>query len=216
MAKETVARRNRGPVATLIMLLLLEMGIVFLALPKDTLINARTAEAQSVASYLGQPTETQIKNMADNWFRVSFLSTGFMQATYNFLLNQWEGKEGDLQLDDRGLSVLVDRRLDVFWLAMHYVYYRAATILVWIPYMLPVLFAAGIDGLLQREIRKWQFSFSSPAAHQAASKILFATGAVLVLIPFLPLALPPLAMPVLMGGASIAMWVHMANIQKRI
>lgn len=208
--------RSKHPILLLFTLLCLEAGIVFLAMPKTTLLNARAGESQSVATFLGQETETQIKQMADKWYTASFIKTGLLKATYEFFINQWEGKEGDLKLDDRGLSALVDKRLDVFWLAVHQAYYRFATMMMWLPYMLPLLIVATIDGLIQREIRKWQFAFSSPAAHQTAVKVIYGVLAVVILSPFLPISMSPLTMPALMGAAAVASWVSMSNIQKRI
>ena len=121
-----------------------------------------------------------------------------------------------MEFDDRGLSKLVDKRLDVFWLSIHQAYYRLAVMIVWLPYLLPLLIAALLDGLLQREIRKWQFTFSSPAAHQFATKAIHGVLAVAILSPFSPLALPPLAMPFMMGACALALWVGASNIQKRI
>ena len=216
MAEKGKQKQQRGPIMMLITLLLLEAGVVFLAMPKEPLLKVREKEAKAVASVLGEESAAKIKKMADNWYVASFVKTGAMKATYDFLLNQWEGKEGDLQLDDRGLSKLVDQRLDVFWLSVHQAYYRFAVMLSWLPYLFPFLFVSTIDGLLQREIRKWQFSFSSPAAHQAATKTIYYIFAVVVLSPFVPISLPPLAMPFLMGVCALSMWVSVANIQKRI
>ena len=185
-------------------------------MPKDLLIKAKLNEAQAVATYLGNETATNVKQLTDRWYVASFIETGLLKATYDFLLHQWEGKEHDLNFDDRGLSKLVDKRLDVFWLAIHLAYYRFATMMIWLPYVIPLLLVSSIDGLVQREIRKWQFSYSSPAAHQAAARAIFAVVVVTVLSPFLPFALPPIAMPILMGIVAIALWVNMANIQKRI
>lgn len=208
--------RSKHPILMLLTLLCLEAGVVFLAMPKDTLLTARASESKAVAAFLGKETETRVKDMADNWYTASFIQTGLLKATYDFFINQWEGKEGDLKLDDRGLTALVDKRLDVFWLAVHQAYYRFAIMMAWLPYMLPLLIVATVDGLIQREIRKWQFAFSSPAAHQIAVKIIYGTIAVVILSPFLPIAIPPLTMPGLMGAAAVASWVSMANIQKRV
>ena len=213
MAKQQ--KKSKSPLMVLITVLLLEAGLVFLAMPKDPLVAARDKEVKSVETYLGKQAQEDVKAMADGWFVSCFVETGFLAATYDFFLNQWE-QEGDLELDDRGLSKLFDQRLDVFWLSLHLAYYRLATMTIWLPYLIPFLIAALADGLLQREIRKWQFSFSSPAAHNYATKAIYAIIGVAIISPFFPLALPPLATPFLMGGAAMALWVGAANIQKRI
>jgi hypothetical protein len=212
MAKE--GKKSRSPIMLLVTILLMEAGLVFLLMPKDPLVQMREHEFASIQTYLGEKTQVKVKKMADDWFVASFVKTGFMQATYDFLLNQWE-QEND-RFDDRGLSKLVDRRLDVFWLSIHQAYYRFAVMAAWLPYLLPLLFASLVDGLLQREIRKWQFSFSSPAAHRAATKAIYLVIGMALLSPFFPLALPPLAMPLMMGAVALSLWVSAANIQKRI
>lgn len=206
--------KKRGPVMLLLTILLIEAALVFLIMPKEPLIQMREREAQSVERYLGDHSQNRIKDMADQWFRASFIHTGMMDATYDFLLNQWENDS--VKIDDRGLSKLIDSRLDVFWLSLHQAFYRTAVMVSWMPYLFPLMMAALIDGLLQREIRKWQFSFSSPAAHRVASRLIFWMFALALISPFFPMALPPLAMPTMMGVCALALWVGAANIQKRM
>jgi len=205
-------KQKKSPLMFLLSVVLLELVLVLLFLPKGMLLTAREKEAQMVGQYLGVGTEKGIKQTADIWYHKSLIETGFLDATYNYF-----GKyDDDGVVDDRGLGIVIDRRLDVFWLTLHLVYYRVGMLMIWLPYLLPMVLVASIDGLLQREIRKWQFSFSSPMAHRSAARLVFLIALAFVVIPFLPFPTPPFAMPILMGLLAVAAWVNLANIQKRI
>lgn len=212
--KEQKNQNKKHPIITLFILLLLEAGLVFLFLPKDMVVRSTAYEQKAVGSYLGEMTAERIKESSDKWYRAAFVESGFLYATYNFF-GQYDKDDG-LNFDDRGLGRLIDKRLDVFWLATYLATYRFSLLIVWLPYLFPIILAASVDGLLQREIRKWQFSFSSPMAHQSAARVIYGAVALAILAPFLPVPTPPLAAPVLLGVIAVALWVNFANIQKRI
>jgi len=207
-------RKKRGPIMILLTALLLEAALVFLLVPKESIIEMREREAGKVQTYLGEQSQNEIKETADSWYRTTLVDTGMMEGVYNFLFDGW--KDDDTGFDDRGLSALVEQRVDVFWLALHQAYYRSSVIFAWLPCLAPLLFASFFDGLIQRKVRQWQFSYSSPAAHRISSKVLYGVLAVAVLSPFFPLALHPFAMPFMMGACGIALAFGAANIQKRI
>jgi len=208
--------RKKHPILTLLAILLTEAGLVFLLIPKPSIVASTAHEKKMVAQYLGADTAKQIKGTADNWYRDCFIKTGMLNATYDYFVTHWQSRPGDIKFNDQGIGAKFDQRLDVFWLALYLAFYRFALLAAWVPYLAPVLVVAMVDGALQREIRKWRFSFSSPAAHRSATGMVSAVIAIVVLSPFFPWSLPPLAMPILMGVVAVALWVGMANIQKRV
>lgn len=207
--------RKKNPVFFVLGLILIELSLVFFFVPKDKITEIGEKERKAVERQMGEGTAAHVKNLADTWYRAAFIQTGFLHSTYDFLFEQWENEES-AKFDDRGLSRAVERRLDVTWLVLYQVFYRAAITAIWLPYLLPFLLVVGVDGMLQREIRKWQFSYASPLAVKGGTQMMMVIFALILLAPFAPISTPPMTMPLLVGVMAMALWVMTSNIQKRI
>ena len=107
-------------------------------------------------------------------------------------------------------------RLKVVWLAVHQMLFRWQVMSLWLPGILIFVVPLTMDGLVQREIRKYQFGFSSPLIHRKTSLLLHWLAAAMVLLPLLPVSVPPMAYPVALAAGGLALWVMLINIQKRI
>ena len=207
--------KQRSLIMQILVLFLIGLGLIMCFLPKQTVIDAGEAERGMILSVLGESNAKGIKQISDQWYTTIFIDTGFLYSTYNFLFDQWD-KEGDIELDDRGFSALVEKRLDVVWLVLYQVVYRIAASMIWIPYLLPFTFVVFADGYVSREIRKHRFVYSSPAMVKNSRRIV--TGCIFVFIvgPFLPIAVSPFTIPCLVGIATFAIWTGVANMQKRV
>ncbi|AJF08126.1 DUF4400 domain-containing protein [Geoalkalibacter subterraneus] len=208
-------QKPRHPIFVFLTFFLVVLGLVFLFVPKTMLASALEKEQQVVASSLGEKTAKRIKADADAWYVASFIETGMLHATYDFLIGQWD-QEGDLQFDDRGIGKWSEQRLDTTWLVLYLVYYRVAVITTWLPYLFPFLLAVGIDSVAHREISKWRFSFSSPLAHSSGLKGIYGSIFILLTLPFLPIAPPPMTTPFVFMVIAIFMWLCLANVHKRV
>lgn len=117
---------------------------------------------------------------------------------------------------DSAVSHIVNERIYVAFVWLRLIAYRAISLMFWSLIGIPFVFAAAIDGYYVREIRKESFISQSPIRHKlGASAMQHSTLAVLVWI-FLPISAPPLIAPLLIGVASFACWIWLANLQKRI
>lgn len=204
---------SRSPFIVLAIVLVMEIALVFLFVPKGTLIRVQQQELQSVTSNLGEQASEYVQQQSDHYYYSSFVETGILQTSYDFLIGQWNE---DDTFDDRGFGKLVEDRLDATWLALNLAFRRITTLLLWAPYVLPFLIAVIVDGLVEREIRKSRFVFASPATHRTA-KIAFAlvVGA-LISIPFLPFSVTPLLPAYFVWAFAMAAWAFTANMQKRL
>lgn len=194
-----------------LILLLNEIGIIFLVLPLSMLQRTYGQERRMVAEQLGEHTLNRIESWSAGWFRRLVVDTGVMAGSYH--LCQRQGRD---RFDDRGLGGWVAKRLDVFWLAVWHLFFRMGVMAVWLP--VGLVFALPIfgDGLLQREIRKHQFSYSSPLKHRGAVRLIDLIVAAAILMPLLPVSLPPQGVPLALGLCGAALWIGTQNLQKRI
>jgi hypothetical protein len=196
---------------------LTELAIVFLVVPYAMILSQGAAERTMNVKWLGEKTEQVVKTTADTWYTDLFIDTGIYEAVEEFLVTGWTGdRDRNLKLDDRGVGELAEARLSAAWAAIYLTLYRLAGFALWGPYVVPFLVPALVDGVMERERRKWMFTYASPMLHNAGASIMGWTLAVGTLLLVLPFAMPPVYQPVLLAGFAVSMWIVAANIQKRM
>ena len=213
MAKESKPLFSRSPIISVFIILLLEVALVFLFVPKSTLVDVQQHEMQSLGNNLGESAVEYVQDRSDYYYYNLFVSSGLLPTSYDFLIGQWGEDE---TFDDRGFSKLVEQRLDVAWVALNLAARRVVTILLWVPYILPFLLAVIIDGLVEREIRKYRFAFASPAAHKTATVVVVLVVWFFLAIPFLPFSVTPMLPAYFVWAVALAVWSYAANMQKRM
>jgi len=188
-----------------------ELGLVFLFLPAAAVQEVSAREERLVASELGQEAVEYVVAESGRKFKRLLLDTGIIEASFTFC-----GYRGQDRFDDRGLGRWFFQRLQVMWMVVRQMFFRWEVMALWLPgaaiFTVPLL----VDGMVQREIRKYQFSFASPLVHRKTRLLLHFLLAAAVLLPLLPLSVPPLAYPAALGCAGMALWVMVLSIQKRI
>ncbi len=214
MAKEsTKPLLSRSPIIIVLVVLLLEMALVFLFVPKARLVDVQQREMEALTSSLGETATEYVKKKSDHYYYNLFVESGILPVSYDFLIGQWGEDE---TFDDRGFAKLVEQRLDVVWVSLNLAARRITTILLWVPYILPFLMAVIIDGLVEREIRKYRFAFASPAAHRTATIVVALVFWFFLTIPFLPFSVTPMLPAYLVWAVALAVWSYTSNMQKRM
>jgi len=213
MARENKSFFRRSPILAFLIVLTLEAGLVFLFIPKETLVRVQQQEAASIQEKLGETAKDYVKKNSDYYFYNIFVDTGILPVSYEFLIGQWGDED---TFDDRGFAKFVEQRLDVTWMALNLASRRLTTLFLWLPYIIPFLMAVVIDGLVEREIRKHRFAFASPAAHRTATIIVILFIWIFCTIPFLPFSVTPMLPAYFIWAAAFAVWSYLANLQKRI
>jgi len=213
MAKAKNSFFRRSPLLAFAIVLLLETALVFLFVPKATLIKVQREEAQAIQNQLGESAKDYVKKNSDYYFYNAFVRTKILPVSYDFLIGQWGN---DDTFNDRGFAKLVEQRLDATWMALNLASHRVMTLLLWFPYIIPFLMGIVIDGLVEREIRKHRFAFASPAAHKTSMIIVGLFVWSFFTIPFLPFSVTPMLPAYFIWVAAFAVWSYLANLQKRI
>ncbi|WP_287961699.1 DUF4400 domain-containing protein [Alcanivorax sp.] len=207
-------RGGKGYLWFLAALFLTEIGIVFLVAPNSWVSRCFSWDRGFVYQWFGQGFEQDVLHQAASWYDALFEKTGIKQASYDFLINDWNND--GLQIDDRGLSAWAAERLKTTWLAISLACYRFSQIWAWLVLLLPLLFGMVVDALTQREINKWRFFSPSALVHYSTHMAIGALASLLLLVPFLPL---PMYAPAIPGGMVIVGaigWVSIGNLGKRL
>jgi len=102
----------------------------------------------------------------------------------------------------------------VLWLGT--IAYRAYALLMWLLLAIPLLLAAAVDGFYVREIRKNAFISQSPIRHKIGVHFMRIVGIAIVIWLMLPVPMPLIMAPVVLLFKALAIWLWMANLQKRL
>lgn len=193
-------------------LVVLELVFVVLFVPSNILIDYNAGERAHVAADLGASTENQVTNLATTWYRVTLVKPGFVEALNTFLFG------GDAPIaghDYNGYNYVRDR-IRTFWNMLYAVYYRLALIFIWVPYLLPLFLATLIDAYQQRRVRQVRFSYVSPLTRSLASRMRTSIISLLVLVLVLPVHVPAMTYPFVLGLLLLTMWLTVTHLQKHI
>lgn len=191
----------------------LEFVAILLFVPSRVVAEYNAAERVSVAAQLGSAAEVRVIENANRWFRTTLIDTGMTAALNEFLF----GNETPAVTNPNESVTNYSRdRVATFWRMLYTGYYRVALIWLWLPYLLPLAIPVFIDAHMERKVRQWRFSFVSPMTRHIAARAGVALGIALGVSLMIPLHVPPLVFPFLFGALLLAVWVWVANLQKRM
>lgn len=193
-------------------LIAFEIAAVLLFVPANKVRDYNAAERAAIALNLGVETERHVYATANNWYRATLVKPGFVKALNEFLFNT----NSPESMKNYSVTTFASSRITAFWRVLYSVYYRASTIWLWIPYLLPIAVPTLIDAIQARRVRQWRFSYVSPMTRSIATRAKLIIVSLLVIALLLPLHVPATIYPVLFAVLMMANWVWVANLQKRI
>lgn len=217
MASESPPKK-RGLFGTVVVLIVIELAVIFLAVPTDWVKKIGEQDRLFTSTTLGAAYEKDILDSASSWYLNAFIDTGVIKAVNNFLFDQWDKNEveGGLPFDDRGLSDLVKSRVNTMWAALYIATYRLVEMWSWSVYLLPFLLPAIFDGFVRRAINKWRFFSPSPLKHHSAIMGIKFGIVFSILLPFLPIPFPVIFIPILFVFIGLMISMFMGNLSKHI
>ncbi len=210
------ASKTRSKLSLIIFLLIIQVFAVFLLLSEKRLADVIDKEFTLIERQVGREESLNVYERANRWYIKTTIDSGFQHTVYDFLIGHWDADSGRELIDDRGLSAWFERRLATTWLAIYLVHFRLSGITLWLPYFLPLIFPMIVDGLSQRQIKKHQFSFTSPVIHTNAARGFLVLLALILFIPIIPISIPPLIIPFALFFSCLCAWVYAAHMIKRI
>lgn len=185
---------------------------------KDYVRKSSVAEARMIETELGHSTLTRINAMADDWYLKTF-DKWFGQAS----LGDWMSEDGKqrrreekfLRQNGKAVQWAVERKEALLDLS-YWILRRVALFLIWVPLWIPLAVLALFHGLNDREIKKTDFGYTSPVLNHWARQAMSLVTMLTLLLFLSPVAIMPLAFPLMMSFWALAAGVAIGNVQKRI
>jgi hypothetical protein len=185
-------------------------------LPPDYIMEYAKEERARIAYVLGSETEGRIHGGAKTLFELVFIKSHVQPAVNKFLEDGFNTEDERDPLKDNPILIWAEKRFEAFWLGAFMAFYRASTVFHWLIPAMALAIPAFLDGLLEREKRKWRFIFSSPGVH--ASGRAFFTVAMLAFIGIflLPIRVDVTVYPLVILFAIVVKWAMLTNLSKRV
>jgi hypothetical protein len=206
-------KEERAAAKFLFGLVLLEFVAVMVMGSGIPLRGFQHLQSNMVTQELGVLTQANIHHITGEIFQHAIINTDLYAASVP--APPPTRNVGDLTVYSKIMWLLRDRVLAVWglvWIAL----YRILIWAVWMPALIPMIFAAGADGLMTRKISQWRFQFQSPQRHflgNRSTKILIAALWILFFVPF---PFPPLLIPFWALLMSMSVQVWLAWLPKRL
>ncbi|TFI47252.1 DUF4400 domain-containing protein [Diaphorobacter sp. DS2] len=206
------------PWYVVVSLLLLELCVILLLIPGPWMQEQILKEADYVKSSLGVETRDWIHGKANDWFDRSVLQSGLYEELHRTVIPSDREKRKSRGMENMGHDwfVWLEGRMTAALAAFYQFLTRCALLLAWAPYMLLLLIPAIYDGWTTWKIKRTNFDYASPVMHRYSVRGSFILLVGLANAFFLPVALTPMLIPVVMMAMCVLLGLAMGNMQKRI
>lgn len=201
-----------------IWLFVIELGVVLLLVPGDWTYKEINKEAGYIERSLGQQSRNWIHDKARNWYQVSMIDSGAYEGIKRHLIPSEEERAKSRGIEKMGGKFFEwwQGRIDALSTVVYQLYARLALAILWLPYMLVLLIPAIFDGWMTWKIKRTNFAYSSPVIHRYSMRGLFSLGSLLMIAFFVPIALDPVFIPIVLMAACVLVGIAGGNLQKRI
>ena len=159
------------------------------------------------------------RRVAQNWFEALFVRTGVQVGVWHYFIPNESERLGSIGFEEIGrdnLFPFIAGRLRVLWDSVYQTLRRLFLLLAWWPFLLVAVVPFSVDGMVQRQIKRSNFDYSSPLAHRYSLYAILGTVYLLLVGLTLPFAVPPQTIPIALALVSVAMNVYLAHTQKRV
>lgn len=200
------------------LVLVIELAVVMILVPGDYTKKAIEKEAVYIENSLGKQTRIWVFQKAGGWYQTSIINSGFKREVYRMLIPTEEAKANSKGLETFGdwWFDLAEDRAGSLMLLIQQFYMRLALMVIWSPYMLLLLVPALYDGIQTWKIKQTNFDYASPVIHRYSSRLIGYSFAGMLLVFFLPFAIPPSVTPVILMAICVSFGLMVGNYQKRI
>lgn len=199
-------------------LLAIELVIVLLFIPGDFTDKAIKQESLLVEKHLGVETRKWVKRKADAWYESSMIDSGFYVGMHRVFIPTQAEREKSIGMEGFGgwWFDYMDGRIKAFSKVVSQFYLRIAQFALWMPYMLILLLPSLFDGLMTWRIKRTNYDYASPIIHRYSSRIIVIIIFGAIILSFVPIAVSPMVMPILMMLWSVSAGLMVGNFQKRV
>lgn len=196
---------------------LLQSALILVFVSSGWIEKQISKERAAAEQYLGTQSAAYLKNRSDETFSSLFVETGIVQYTYDTYIPR---RTQDRVTGMEDLAPWAFRwmrgRLDALWWWLYQAISRVHLVLYWAWYFIPFLAAALVDGMAVRRVRIYSAAYNNAVRFKAASGTLaFALFFPLLLIT-LPIAVPPVTIPLWMLLAGLVVMTWSSNLQHHL
>lgn len=211
---------NRGSViALLFFILLTEICLSGFILPNDFIRRNADLEWQWVNDSLGESTNARIDAMANAMYRTVVVYPELEEKIRAWALPDQRARRSKSLINPEKREKIwqyYEQRINAIFDVTYWFFRRLSLFIIWLPLWIPAVVISVRTGFLEREIKKSGFQHTSPTIQHHAFKAIGISVFVLLASFLLPLALPPIAVPVLYGFVVLLIGIACSNMQKRI
>lgn len=196
----------------------LEVCVALLLLSPSSIRYSAAVESKWIVSSLGKETNEFIKTKANDWYLDLVVDSNLEDGLRNFLFPSEHERRNTLAVRemDELLAPHFQTRLDSFLDLIYWMLRRCALFMVWLPICLPALFVSVIFGLLERQIKRTDFSYTSPTVLRYSWRSCGFLTMLFFMLFVLPLAVPPILVPVVVCFVMLFMGVSLSHLSKKI
>lgn len=200
------------------LLLVIELGVVLLLVPGEWTKRAIDKEAGYVQRSLGDRSLDWIHETAARWYTSAILETRVLEVAHDFLVPSAAQRTRSRGIEDMGKGMFQwwEGRIDAFGKLAYQILARMALALMWLPYICILLVPAVYDGWMTRHIKRTNFDYASPVIHRYSTRGIAAAFCGLIVLFFLPVAIDPIIIPLVMMAIATLVGLSTGNLQKRI
>ena len=194
-------QKKRGEWASFIATLLIAgLAAAWALIPTKVLEATWQAEQQQMSAWAGES--------ANRW--VLSQAVGVMNEAAK------DAERTAAGLGDSGAERWLTDRIYASLLWASLIAYRAHALTMWGLLGIPLILAASVDGFYVREIRKTAFISQSPIRHKIGVHFFRLVSIAIVIWLCLPIPMPIVVAPLVVGFMSFSMWLWVSHLQKRL
>lgn len=199
--------------------LCIEVILIVCLVPNVWIDKSIVKERQWVEMSIGAPSASDLIQTTDSLYTNSFIETGIQETISTFFIPSAEEREKNPEWENlaRLWMPFIENRGDALMKVTYHILYRAQLLLMWAPYVLIILVPSIFSGYMTWNIKRYTFAYSSPLLNQYSSKLIWLSGAGILLSFITPLPIPPMVIPTLIIlFIPLAAGLLIGNLPKRI
>jgi len=193
-----------------LLLILVEILFLLLFVPSTWIENIDSTETRMLESVFSTVSMESVQRQSVSWYDTAIVGTGVRSAMVNYVM-----PSGPSVLKHQAFNDYMENRVSVMLTLAYLVIRRIVVALAWLPFLTLIAVPACIDGYLAWRVKRYGFSYPSPAIHRYAWRLkgVLVLGIVLVLL--VPLPVPPQVLPCAMAIFAISLGTALSYMPKR-
>lgn len=202
-----------------VMLLIIEVVLVAAVIPRSYTESQIAKEISLVSGMMGERHALIMQERARGWFNTAFIDSGVYDATFDFFIPNEQARRKSKGMEDLGRDNIfpyVEKTLISMWTGILQSTLRVSHYILWWPFFVLAVLPSVGDAYYQRKIKQTTFRHSSPFRYRYAVNSLTLVLTLFAMSIFLPVAIPPLTVPIGFAVIGISASFIASNLQKKM